>query len=508
MKLAWKKFCSCCAAVWFFVLVIGVGWGQTAPVGANRASPQLKLALAAWEKGDYAVALTEFEKVIKQDSDNSALHTEFVGRVVRDAQEKSSRFESQQRIARMWKEQAGKAKAEPGGKQAESKEQTQKAEAPTPTADAALPPPKTPEELAQMEKDATGAKAAVAQLQRLYERWAKENPKKALYSFELGLFGDDRDFIKREHYLLQAVVLDEKFTEAYSELAKLNSGFDDRAAAEYARKASETKPEDVKLQLTYASLLRTVDSTAARKVYRDLISKNAGTKTGADALIAFMNATEDDQEKVALIEQYRREYPDRWKPSAGFSFNLFDAYVTTEPAKGLAFAQEIFKDIESDKPEPNSAAARTMERLKSTWKANVDYAQALVQVCGLMADKKFADAVALLDKTKVPRGVAETQLLLLKAEAVDGAGDTVRAYEMIATPLLKTMDTRFQSALVKYGAKLGKSAEQVDADIWARRMQKAEPFKEFDLKKLGADDKLKLADLRGKVVMVDFWFPG
>jgi hypothetical protein len=101
----------------------------------------------------------------------------------------------------------------------------------------------------------------------------------------------------------------------------------------------------------------------------------------------------------------------------------------------------------------------------------------------------------------------ETPFLLLKAEATDGAGDTAKAYEMIVTPLLKAMDTPLQSELVKYGAKLGKSAEQVDQDLWSRRMQKAEVFKEFDLKKLGADDRLKLADLRGKVVMVDFWFP-
>jgi tetratricopeptide (TPR) repeat protein len=512
MNLARKRFCSCCAALWFLLLVVGVGWGQTAPAGANSTSPQLKLAFAAWEKGEYAAAIAEFEKVIKQDPDNVTLHTEFVTRVVSSAGRKAGQLRVQH-TAQLAKEETGKAKVVPGGKQAASTEQTQKAEPPTPGVDAALlppaPPPKNSEELAKMEKDATDAQAAVAELQQLYERWAKENPTKALYPFELASFvdSDSKEIEKCEQYLLSAVALDGKFTAAYSELAKLYSRFDDRAAAEYAGKAFETKPGDAKLQLRYASLLQKVDPAAARKIYRDMISKNAGTQTGADALTAFINATEDDKEKVALIEQYRREYPDRWKPSAVFDRILFDAYVTTEPTKGLAFAQQILKGIESNKSEPNSATGSRNEGLKRFWKPSVDYAQALVQSRSLMADKKYADATALLEKTKIPHGMDETTLLLLKAEAADGAGGTAKAYEMIATPLLKAMDTSLQSALVEYGAKLGKSAEQVDRDLWSRRMQKADPFKEFDLKKLGADDRLKLADLRGKVVMVDFWFP-
>jgi hypothetical protein len=54
----------------------------------------------------------------------------------------------------------------------------------------------------------------------------------------------------------------------------------------------------------------------------------------------------------------------------------------------------------------------------------------------------------------------------------------------------------------------GKSAKQVDANTRTRLLAKAEPFREFDPSKLGSREHVKLSDLRGKVVLVDFWFPG
>jgi hypothetical protein len=55
---------------------------------------------------------------------------------------------------------------------------------------------------------------------------------------------------------------------------------------------------------------------------------------------------------------------------------------------------------------------------------------------------------------------------------------------------------------------LGKSAEQVDAEIWSRRLAKAKTFKEFNLSRLGGQEHVRLSDLGQKVVLVDFWFPG
>jgi tetratricopeptide (TPR) repeat protein len=487
---------------------------QMTPATAMPKTPTaVDPAVATWNKGDYTQALTEFQNIIKQDPDNVTLHTTFVNAAL-GAKTKSRRFEMEQQRAQAAKE-AEKAKAEAAQKPVAAPEKIN-VEVPTmagPRPDSR--PVLGAEELAKMEKDAKAAVSALTELTQLYENWAKENPKKAVYAYGLGLLTDAKEFDKRQQYLLKAVDLDPKLTDAYSKLAELNSGFDDPAAAKYARKASDTKPDDVQLQFRYATLLWTADPAAARKFYIEMVTRNAGTKTGSDALQQFIRATEDPDAKVALIEQFRRDYPKDGSPGSGFNGDLFKAYVTADPAKGLSFAQEILKGMESEKVEANPRATQmkeydrmVVEQRKGVWKSNVEYAQTLVQARSMISDKKAADALALLEKTKPPRSLEDSaQLDLLKAEAADASGDTTKAYEILAAELVKDIDENLQPAVVKYGAKLGKTAKQVDAEIWSRRMEKAEPFKDFDLVRMGGSERMKLADFRGKVVLVDFWFP-
>jgi hypothetical protein len=132
-----------------------------------------------------------------------------------------------------------------------------------------------------------------------------------------------------------------------------------------------------------------------------------------------------------------------------------------------------------------------------------------VDARALIAEGKGTEALVRLEKAKPPSSVDDdAQLDLLRAEAAAATGDLGRAYEILAAALVTEFKDGAQKAIVGYGAKLGKSPKQVDDEIWARRMQKAEPFEDFDLAKLGSSKRVKLSDLRGKVVLVDFWFPG
>jgi tetratricopeptide (TPR) repeat protein len=457
-------------------------------------------AIALWIAGRYAEALTEFQKVVAANPASPTTHTKFV-KAAAGVRAKAATLEFQKKRAAAAKrtEAARKAAGDTTGAAAQPP-----AEAPY-----AMPPVLSDEQLAKMEKEVDAANAALSQLVALYTSWAAERPSVAIYPFELALLADpSKDPAEGERLLLRAVSLDPKLTEAYVELIRLNNGVDEAAAAKYARMALDTRPDDDKLQFDYARMLWPVDHEAARKFYRQLIDRNAGTPKGSSVLLQFISTAEDPEDKLPLIEELRRSYPSAWSSSSSFNGTVFEAYVTRDPVKGLAFAQEVLAGLERNKPSDQKAAANA-DRTIATWKTNGSYAQAIVDARGLIAQKKGADATALLEKVALPPVLEDSrQLELVKAEAVAAAGDTTKAYEMVAAGLVKDMDEDLEKAAVTFGAKVGKSAKQVDDDIWTRRVKNAETFKDFDLAKLGSAEHVKLSDLRGKVILVDFWFPG
>jgi hypothetical protein len=427
--------------------------GTAQPATPQSAKRTVDNAIALWNKGEYEAALAEFRKSIEADAGNLALHAKFAKAVMGD------------------------------------------------------PRARRPDAAAK----------ALADLRGLYARWMTENPARAVYPYAAALLLDRTQASRKEQLLLKAAALDRRIVEPYVELVNLHSGYDDALALTYAKKALEIKPADIPLQVMYARVLWSVDRTAARRYYDGLLKRAAGTKQGAVAFQHLIMNVEDPAETGALVEHFRRDFPNQWTPSFYKNPDLFAWYFTKQPEKGLAFATEML--AAADQPQPTGARSPVSwfdELLtisggdfKSVWQRIHEYAQTIVDAQSLIRGKKGAEALARLEKVRTPLPIEDlTQLTLVRAQALAVSGDVPKAYEMLAAELEREVVPEYQEAIVKYGTTLGKSARQIDAEIRIRRVAKAEPFKDFDLSKLGSREQVKLSDLRGKVVLVDFWFPG
>jgi hypothetical protein len=97
---------------------------------------------------------------------------------------------------------------------------------------------------------------------------------------------------------------------------------------------------------------------------------------------------------------------------------------------------------------------------------------------------------------------------LLKAEAAAGAGRVKQAYATLLDTAAAVPDARVEAALATYDRELSKSTRDVDADLWRVRDSKATLAAPFELPSSRGGAPVTLADYRGQLVLLAFWFPG
>ncbi len=181
--------------------------------------------------------------------------------------------------------------------------------------------------------------------------------------------------------------------------------------------------------------------------------------------------------------------------SSGMSI-YFDLLLEIAPDKALELAQSM-KEL------------MTAENEIKTWANQAIVAQNIIQAHSLLSAGKPQEAFDVLSKTNVGRySTAKGTVLLLKAEAASAAGNPNAAYDSLIIGFAKEPTDKINEALIKYGSKLGKNESDINADVWKIRDANAKPATPFTLQQYLKTGEASLADYRGKVVLLTYWFPG
>ncbi len=209
----------------------------------------------------------------------------------------------------------------------------------------------------------------------------------------------------------------------------------------------------------------------------------------AEALYNLAEAS-SNPERRAYLDRLRASYPvDRFPYSASAMNTLYAELA--EPAEALALARDMVRALPA----------------VTFWPPRVAAQEAMTQAKTLVGGKQWDEALALLEKTPPPSGNHGTTWTLLKAQAAAGAGHREQAYKTLVESAAALPDARIDAALPAYAAELGKTSRDVDADIWGSRDARAKPAAAFSLTSLRDGAPVQLADFRGRVVLLAFWYP-
>jgi thiol-disulfide isomerase/thioredoxin len=337
----------------------------------------------------------------------------------------------------------------------------------------------------------TGSGPAGKDLQPIYEAWVAKYTGKAAVEWGLGKVLMDIDPAMAESHLQKALAIDPRCAPAYRELALLASVRkqpEQRLA--HLLKARESAPDDPAYALSYAMAVYATDKPAAKPLLQDVVTRFPKDRASMSSLIYLSMLSATPEERKGWLERLWTGFPGAQGRNSSLK-QLFALYAKDYDAKALDLARDMMKTYPADKE----------------WPLELEAEIEILKAAALVKAQKYADAEALLGKQTLPVRMDALPYYLLRAEAT-GAGDPARAYAALMTAAVPEPRDPIETALKTYGGKLGKTPAQVDDELWGQRYAKATPFKDFELTDYRTGKPVTVADYRGKVVLVNFWFPG
>ena len=270
---------------------------------------------------------------------------------------------------------------------------------------------------------------------------------------------------------------------------------DKAQASAFLKKASDSAPDDPSYAFYYAFSFDQTDLAAWQRLSLALIDRFPQHNRAAQALYWLGVRAPAEADQARYLERLKRDFPpERFSWSADGMDALFEVYAKSNPDKALALAREMVV----------SGPARDLDR----WKAIASLEATLVGARDLMAAGKAGDALALLEAVTPPKSLRLIPLHLAKAAAEQAMGQPQKAYDRLADLVATEPVHDLHAALFEQAKLMNKSAAQVSGDLRARREKQAKPAHEFELENYLDGSRASLAKFRGKVVLLNFWYPG
>jgi len=325
-----------------------------------------------------------------------------------------------------------------------------------------------------------------------YKELARQQPYRAVYLWALGYLNLEHKPQAAELYLREALRLDPNFAAAFSSLSTLDSARGNlQAELEDFQKASQASPSNPEYLYNYAAALKEINPQESERLSKELLRRFPDADSVSPTLYMLAEQATTSQGKIQYLEMLKAKFPpSKSYLSEGGMRVLFDIYDKSDQGKALALA----KEMETARGEDWGLFAR--------------YEEQMISAEHLLASGNAKAATQLLAKVGLPTYADNTRLILLRARAADANGETQSAYEDLLKTFASDPTDELQAAIMTYAQKLGKTRKQTDAAVLKIRDANAKPAVPFTLPTYGEPKQVSLSDFKGRVVLLNFWYPG
>jgi thiol-disulfide isomerase/thioredoxin len=261
-------------------------------------------------------------------------------------------------------------------------------------------------------------------------------------------------------------------------------------ATQYVKKATLADPSDASYAFAYLMSFEESNPYDYKQKVYDFVKRFPTNERGAQALYWLGARAVSFNDKINYFEELRKLYPpQKFNWSSSGMIELDDIYLQTYPEKALQLANEMGEG--------------------NDWNVRKKLAASVIHINQLEQGRNFKEAIIELDKVSIPHfNYINDFIAIKKASLQEKSGKVKAAYDSLAVKFAKLPTDKLYTALELYGKKTDKNETQIGKDIETIRNSTATPAYPFELGLYTDSSKLNLSNLKGKVVLLTFWFPG
>ncbi len=324
-----------------------------------------------------------------------------------------------------------------------------------------------------------------------YRTWIKKFPDNVNIPLAIGTVYYNAEMPQAKEFLLKVVEMEPKNAKVWFMLSEdADRWGQNDLSAEYVKKATLSDSSNADYAFMYLMSFKDGDPIYYKQKVFDFVKRFPTSERGAQALYWLGADATNLNDRINYFEILSKLYPpQKFNWSASGMIHLADDYLQTDPKKALALINEMDEQKE--------------------WVIRKQVVESLIQINKLEQDQNYKDAFVKLDQVKLPKfNFINDFMALKKTSLLEKIGDVNVVYDSLAVKFAKLPTDQLYTALEFYGEKIGKDSQQVVKDIETIRNSTAVPAYPFELGLYTSNGKLNLKDLKGKVVLLTFWFPG